>query len=322
METMTILWTVFIVTVIAALTVDFAAARGKTSQSLSSSLKWTGFWIALSLAFGGLVFAMTGRDSGVQYLSGYLLEYSLSVDNLFVFLLLMTSLKTPKEHQYKVLFWGIVIAIVSRIIFIVAGVALVSKFSFVLWIFGLFLLYTGIKIGFGGSEKAPDPEKNLAYRAVRAFVPISSDCDGGRLFTRKGGVLHATPIFTVILMIGTVDIVFAVDSIPAVLAVTQDTFIVIASNIFAVMGLRSLFFALSGIVKMFRFLHYGLAVILSFLGVKMMLPALFHIPGAERFLDAPPHIATPVSLAVVGGVIALSVIASVMFPSKEEKESG
>ena len=265
------------------------------------ALGWSVFWISLAAAFAVLVYFWRGRASALDFVTGYLIEESLSVDNLFVFLLLFRYFKVPGHYQHKVLFWGIIGALVMRFTFIILGVALINRFHWVIYIFGAFLVYTGVKL-LRSEEADVNPENNPVLKWARKIMPVTPNYVKGKFFVRDDG-LYATPLLLVLIVIETTDVLFAADSIPAVLAITRDPFIVFTSNVFAILGLRSLYFALAGMMDLFHFLHYGLAVILSFIGVKMLLSNYYHLP-------------TPVALAVVGGVLALSVGASLVFPKK------
>ncbi len=262
---------------------------------------WSVFWISLAAVFAVIVYYWRGKPTSLEFVTGYLIEESLSVDNLFVFLLIFKYFHVPSHFQHKVLFWGIIGALVMRFVFIFAGVTLINRFNWINYIFGAFLVYTGFKL-FRQTESEVHPDQNPILRAFRKFVPVTKDYVGGKFFVRQRG-LYATPLFLVLLVIETTDVVFAADSIPAVLAITRDPFIVYTSNVFAILGLRSLYFALAGMMELFHYLHYGLAVILSFIGMKMLLSNYYHLP-------------TSVALGVVGGVLALSVIASLAFPKK------
>jgi tellurite resistance protein TerC len=270
------------------------------------ALAWSAMWIALALAFAGLVFVWQGRQVALEFVTGYVLELSLSVDNLFLFLVIFRYFSVPEQHQRSVLFWGILGALLMRGIFILAGVGLIERFHWVLYLLGALLIYSGIRLGFSG-EHHVDPAKNPAVRALRHLLPVTDDFHGGRFFVRdwrgKPG-LYATPLLIVLAVIETTDLLFAVDSIPAVLAVTLNAFIVYTSNVFAILGLRSMYFAVSGLMKVFRFLHTGLALVLILVGSKMIAADYFHVP-------------THVTLAVIAGVLIASIIASVMYPGKK-----
>ena len=265
------------------------------------ALAWSAVWIALAVIFAVVVFFWHGRTSALEFVTGYVIELSLSVDNLFVFLLIFRFFHVPPVHQHKVLFWGILGALIMRAVFIVAGVGLIQRFHWIVYVFGAFLVYSGIKLFFQ-EEAEIHPERNPVLRLFRRFVPVTKDYEGNKFFVRRAG-LYATPLFVVLLVVETTDLLFAVDSIPAILAITRDAFIVYTSNVFAIMGLRSMYFALAGMMEMFRYLHYGLSLVLVFVGAKMLLSHYLEIP-------------TPVALAAVAGVLAISVIASVANPKK------
>jgi tellurite resistance protein TerC len=266
------------------------------------AIGWSIFWIGLAAAFAVLVFYWRGKATSLDFVTGYLIEESLSVDNLFVFLLIFKFFKVPGNFQHKVLFWGILGALVMRFIFIWAGVSLINRFQWIIYIFGGFLVFTGIKL-FKQEESDVQPENNPVLRAFRKFMPVTKDYVGGKFFIRQRG-LYATPLFLVLIVIETTDVLFAADSIPAILAITRDPFIVYTSNVFAILGLRSLYFALAGMMELFHYLHYGLAVILTFIGVKMLISNFYHLP-------------TAVALGVVAGVLVVSVAASLVFPKKQ-----
>ncbi len=265
------------------------------------ALAWSVVWIALAVIFAVVVFFWHGRTPALEFVTGYVIELSLSVDNLFVFLLIFRFFQVPPVHQHKVLFWGILGALIMRAVFIAAGVGLIQRFHWIVYVFGAFLVYSGIKLFFQ-EEAEIHPEKNPVLRLFRRFVPVTKDYEGNKFFVRRPG-LYATPLFVVLLVVETTDLLFAVDSIPAILAITRDAFIVYTSNVFAILGLRSMYFALAGMMEMFRYLHYGLSLVLVFVGAKMLLSHYLEIP-------------TPVALAAVAGVLAISVIASVANPKK------
>ena len=264
-------------------------------------------WVVVGVTFGAVVIASFGSKAGGEYFSGYLIEYSLSIDNVFVWALLFTFFAVPALYQHRVLFWGIFGALVLRAAFIFAGVALIRKFEWILYIFGAFLLYTAFKL-VRGSEEAMDPSDNIAYRAVRRLVPSTSTLDGQRLFTREYGKRLATPLFAVLVLVETTDVLFAVDSVPAVLAVSREQFIVFTSNAFAILGLRALYFLLADMRARFVYLQQGLAVVLAFVGFKMIAHHWFDISG-------------PVSLGVIAAVLAVSVFVSLRFGEKTPSTS-
>jgi tellurite resistance protein TerC len=262
-------------------------------------------WIALAAAFAGLLFFWQGRQVALEFITGYVIELSLSVDNLFIFLVIFRYFSVPEQHQRSVLFWGIIGALLMRGVFILAGVGLVERFHWILYLFGALLIYSGIRLGFSGEHQV-DPAKNPAVRVLRRLMPVTDDYQGSRFFVRgwKGNPgLYATPLLVVLAVIETTDLLFAVDSIPAVLAVTLNAFIVYTSNVFAILGLRSMFFAVSGLMKVFRFLHTGLAVVLVMVGVKMIAADYFPVP-------------TLVTLGAVALVLLVSIGASIALPAK------
>jgi tellurite resistance protein TerC len=282
--------------------------RGGRIVRSREALAWSATWIALAMAFAGVVFFWQGRHVALEFVTGYVLELSLSVDNLFLFLVIFKYFSVPEQHQRGVLFWGILGALLMRGAFILAGVGLIQRFHWILYAFGALLIYSGIRLGFAGEHRV-DPAKNPAVRLLRRVLPVTDDYQGGRFFVRgwKGNPgLYATPLLIVLAVIETTDLLLAVDSIPAVLAVTLNAFIVYTSNVFAILGLRSMYFAVSGLMKVFRFLHTGLALVLVLVGLKMI--------TADRF-PVPTH----VTLVVVAGVLAVSVIASVMYPGKRKE---
>lgn len=276
------------------------------------AIAWTLVWIALAGVFAVLLFyfghLMTGhterpnRVLSLEFITGYLIEESLSIDNLFVFLLLFRYFKVPGELQHKVLFWGIVGALVMRLVFIVAGVTLINRFHWIIYVFGLFLVYTGFKL-FRQQEGDSDPGKNPVVRFSRKYLRITDEYVGGKFSVLREGRRYFTPLALVLLVVETTDVVFAADSIPAVLAITRDPFIVYTSNVFAILGLRSLYFALAGMMELFHLLHYGLAIILVFIGVKMLVSHYFELPIV-------------IALGVVVLVLAGSVGLSMVFPKK------
>jgi tellurite resistance protein TerC len=271
------------------------------------ALAWSAMWIGLAAAFAGLIFFWQGRQVALEFVTGYVLELSLSVDNLFIFLVIFRYFAVPEQYQRSVLFWGILGALLMRGFFILAGVGLIHRFHWILYVFGALLIYSGIRLGFAGEHQI-DPATNPAVKALRRLMPVTDEYQDGRFFVRgwKGNPgLYATPLLVVLAVIETTDVLFAVDSIPAVLAVTLNAFIVYTSNVFAILGLRSMYFAVSGLMKVFRFLHHGLALVLILVGLKMI--------TADRFA-----VSTLATLGVVGGVLAVSVVASVMYPGKRE----
>ena len=267
------------------------------------AVAWSIAWICLAAGFAVLVYFWRGRPAALEFTTGYLIELSLSVDNLFVFLLIFRYFRVPGWQQHKVLYWGILGALIMRGIFIVVGVGLIRRFEWIVYLFGAFLVYTGAKL-FRSKEMEVHPSENRIVRLFRRWMPVTPDFVGSKFLVRENG-FYATPLLIVLLVVETTDILFAADSIPAVLAITIDTFIVFTSNVFAILGLRSMYFALAGMMEAFHYLHYGLAVILMFIGVKMLASHYYRIP-------------TETALAVVGAVLALSVLASVLHPQKQK----
>jgi len=281
--------------------------------SVKESLIWTVVWIVLALAFAAFVYyryetLSPGRGTGamLEFLTGYLIEKSLSIDNIFVFLLIFAYFKVPDIRQHGVLFWGIIGALIFRAIFIALGAFLIARFHAVLYLFGAFLIFTGIKMAWA-KDKEIHPEKNPVLRIFRRIMAVTPDYDGKRFFVRRAGKLAATPLFVVLLLVETSDIIFAVDSIPAIFAVTSDPYIVFTANVFAILGLRSLYFALAGVMRLFHHLHYGLSIILVFVGAKMALVDVYKVPIG-------------VSLGVIGLVILGSVAASLIWPRREKQK--
>lgn len=308
MLTQVLMWSGFILFIILMLIFDFKVLNKKQhAVSVRESIKWVLFWISLALVFNIGVYFFKGKTSALEFLTGYLIEYSLSVDNIFVFIIIFEYFAIPPEFRHKVLLWGILGAIIMRGLFIITGVALITKIHWVIYVFGVFLVIIGIKMAFKQDEEI-DPGKNPMLKLFRKFIPLTNDFNKGTFFKRESGKLMATPLLVVVFVIETTDIIFAIDSIPAILSVTLDQFIVYTSNIFAILGLRALYFAMAGIMPIFHFLNYGLAVILTFVGVKLLISEFYKIPVGA-------------ALAVVGGVLALSILLSVIFPMKEEKDS-
>jgi TerC family integral membrane protein len=273
--------------------------RNTHTVKYREALIWSAVWIALAAIFAVVIYFWHGRTPSLEFVTGYVIELSLSVDNLFVFLLIFRYFQVPPGHQHKVLFWGILGALIMRAIFIAAGVGLIQKFHWIVYVFGAFLVYSGIKL-FRQGEAEIHPEKNPVLRLFRRWVPVTKDYEGDKFFVRRTG-LFATPLLVVLVVVETTDLLFAVDSIPAILAITRDAFIVYTSNVFAILGLRSMYFALAGMMEMFRYLHYGLSVVLMFVGTKMMLSHYYEIP-------------TAVALGAVAGILLLSVVVSVLRP--------
>jgi tellurite resistance protein TerC len=301
-----VFWILFNLFVVAMLVLDLGVMnRGSRRVTFRRALAQSAVWIVLAAVFAVLEFFWHGRAEALQFVTAYVIELSLSVDNLFVFLLIFRYFKVPDEYERKILFWGILGALLMRGIFIAAGVGLIQRFAWITYAFGALLLFSGAKLLKQG-EAQVHPEKNLILRIFRKFIPVTNEYVGGQFFVRRD-VWTATPLFVVLLIIETSDILFAVDSIPAVLAVTLNAFIVYTSNVFAILGLRSLYFALSGMLDRFRYLHYGLAVVLILVGCKML---------ASHFVSIP----TEWTLAAVLSVLILSVLVSILKPQREESK--
>ncbi len=301
-------WIEFSILVVFLLALDLLVFNKKEHEiKIKEALLWSAFWIFLGLAFGVFVYYIKGTESALEYFSAYFIEKSLSVDNLFVFLMIFTYFKVPGKYQHRTLFWGIIGALVMRFIFIFAGVKLIEAFDWILYIFGLMLIYSGYKI-VKEKDKELHPEKNPIIKAFKKIMPVTSNFVEGSFFTRIDKRLFATPLFIVLLVIESSDIMFAIDSIPAVLAISQDMFIIYTSNIMAILGLRALYFALAVVMKYFKYLNYGLSIILVFVGIKMMLQHFYHIP-------------VELSLLFVGLTLAVTMIISVIATKKEMKNN-
>lgn len=268
--------------------------------SIRESLIWTGVWVVLSLTFNLYIYHYVGKQAGLEFLTGYIIEKSLSIDNIFVISLIFTYFKVPPQHQHRVLFWGVFGALVFRVIFIFAGVALIQKFEWMIYIFGAFLIFTGIKM-LKEEEKTVEVEANPFIKFARKHLKITDKFEGENFTVVKNGKKYFTPLFLVLIMIESTDIIFAVDSIPAILAVTSDPFIVFTSNVFAILGLRSLYFALNGLMEMFEYIGYALSGILIFVGAKMVMTPFYHVP-------------TTASVAIIVTLLVVSVLASIYFP--------
>jgi tellurite resistance protein TerC len=308
----TALWIAFNVFVLGMLAVDLGVFNRKAHViSMREASRWTVVVVAMAALFNYGIFRYQGHQAGLEFMTGYLIELALSVDNIFVFILIFSYFKVPPQYQHRVLFWGIFGALLMRGVMIWAGAYLISRFSWVIYIFGAFLVYTGIRMALQ-RESELEPEANPVLKLVRRVFPVSPMPDGQHFFTHIniGGVMHraVTPLFVVLILVETTDLIFAVDSIPAIFAVTTDPFLVYTSNVFAILGLRSMYFLLAGVIEKFHYLKLGLAGVLVFVGGKMLV----------TFFDVHIHIA--VSLAVVGGVLLASIIASLLFPKKPEEE--
>jgi tellurite resistance protein TerC len=304
MDSSLLVWIGFGAFVLAMLALDLGVFHRKShTVGLKEALAWTGAWITLALLFNAGVWHWRGSDRGLEFLTGYLVEMSLSVDNLFVFLLIFAYFKVPAQYQHKVLFWGILGALIMRAVFIGAGIALIQKFHWIIYVFGAVLVVSGLKMAFAQDNEV-HPEKNPVLRLFRRIMPVTAEYHAGRFFVKPDKRWLATPLFIVLLMLETTDLVFAVDSVPAVLAITTDPFIVYTSNVFAILGLRSMFFALAGVMKLFVYLHYGLAAVLVFVGAKMLLAGFYKIP-------------TLTSLLVIVGLLGVAVAASLLHAARQ-----
>ncbi|HEV8072923.1 MAG TPA: TerC/Alx family metal homeostasis membrane protein [Opitutaceae bacterium] len=294
-------WTAFFAFIAALLALDLGLfRRGAHEVRMGEALTWCGVWVGLALAFDALLWSWLGPEPAQQFLAAYLVELCMSVDNIFVFILVFAWFQTAPAWRHRVLFWGIIGAVVMRSAFLLAGLGVLHRFHWVIYLFGAFLVYTGVKMAW--TKKSADgihPEKNPAVRLFRRFFPVAANFDGAKFFTRESGRRVATPLLLVLLVVETTDLIFALDSLPAVLAITGSAFVALTSNIFAILGLRSLYFALSGVMQLFRFLKPGLAVILVFIGLKMLV---------SRWVE----ISTAHALGVIAAVLAVSVLLSVL----------
>ncbi|AWI27483.1 TerC family protein [Streptomyces sp. ICN441] len=306
------LWAAFAVTVVVSLAVDLLAHREAHVIGFREAAVWSGVWVGLALVFGGVVFLVLGPTPGVEYATAWLLEKSLSVDNLFVFALIFAYFQVPRAYQHRVLFFGVIGALVFRGVFLTAGVAVVSRFTAVLYAFAAVLFYSTYKI-LKEEDDSFDPGRSIAVRLLRRVVPVRDEYAGMRFFVREGGRRVATPLLAVVVAIEAADLIFAVDSVPAVLAISDEAFIVYTSNAFAILGLRALYFLLAGLLDRFHYLGTGLALILSFIAVKLILQA-----SHELISTSIPEIPSPVSLAVIAVVLAASVVLSLRRPAARD----
>lgn len=305
MDTSLPIWIAFNIFVVCMLALDLLVFhRHAHVVKVKEALLFSAFWIALALAFNVVIWWWQGPEVALQFFTGYLIEKSLSIDNLFVFLLIFSYFAVPSIYQHRVLFWGVLGALVMRFVFIVAGAALLARFHWLIYVFGVFLIFTGLRMARKGDEEI-HPEKNPVVNFVRRLMPVTPDYQGGRFFIRDMGRLMATPLFIVLVMVETTDVIFALDSIPAIFAITTDPFIVYTSNVFAILGLRSLFFALAGVMVMFHYLKLGLSAVLTFIGAKMVLVDFLHIPIG-------------ISLLVIAGILIASVVASLIWPQNTD----
>lgn len=302
------LWTGFNLFVLLMLALDLGVFHRKShTVSVREALTWTTVWITLAMIFNLFIYYYFNEEKAIEFFTGYLIEKSLSVDNIFVIILIFSYFQVPQEYQHKVLFWGILGALVMRIIFILSGIELIHRFHWLVYIFGGFLIFTGIRMITSGDSKI-DPEKNPLIKLARRMFSVTQGFEGDKFFVKREAKTWATPLFLVVILIEATDLIFAVDSIPAILAISEDPFIVYTSNVFAILGLRSLYFALSGIEKYFHYLKFGLSAILVFVGVKMCIVDFYKIPVS-------------ISLIVIVFVLVISMLASVFFPKKEAKST-
>jgi tellurite resistance protein TerC len=294
---------IFTIAILILLVLDLLVFHRKDQEmKIKQALLWSLFWISLAIGFNILIYFIYGSDKAINFLTGYIIEEALSVDNLFVFIMLFSYFGVSGRYQHKVLFWGIIGALIMRALFIVTGITLISKFHWVIYLFGAFLIVTGMKMLTSQGEQV-HPERNFILRIFTRFFPVSKHFDAGRFFVTEKGRRKATPLFVVLLVVETTDVIFAIDSIPAVLAITTDPFIVYTSNVMAILGLRSIYFALAGVMQLFQYLHYGLSAILIFVGVKMLISEYYKLPVA-------------VALGTVAGILLVSIVASLLFAPK------
>lgn len=302
-------WIAFNFFVVIMLALDLGVFHRKAHViQIKESLLWSSIWVALALLFNLGIYFWQGSEAALEFLTGYLIERSLSIDNIFVFLLIFSYFRVSPLYQHKVLFWGILGAMIMRVIFIIAGVALIQKFHWIIYLFGAFLILTGIKMALQ-KDKEIHPERNPVLRLFRGFMPVTDHYEEGKFFVKRDGRYLATPLFVVLLVVETTDVIFAADSIPAILAITLDPFIVYTSNVFAILGLRALYFALAGIMRLCLSLHYGLSAILVFVGIKMLVADFYKIPAG-------------IALGAVAGILMISVAVCLLRPRKAEMFPG
>ena len=292
-------WAGFTALIVVLLVLDLlVVARGSREISFQRATVLSVLWIVLALLFGAVVFAVAGPERGSEYLAGYVIEKSLSVDNVFVFALIFSYFAVPARYQYRVLFWGVVGALVLRGVFVLVGAELLERYDWMIYVFGVFLIYTGVRMALHRDTEV-HPERNPVLRVVRRVVPMTPDFRGAKFFTRQAGKLFATPLFAVIVMIGTTDVIFAVDSIPAIFAITSSTFVVWSANAFAVLGLRPLYFMLAGMIDRFVYLNVGLSIVLVFVGAKFIISDIF---GKVPIWVSLPFIATVVTVSILASL--------------------
>ena len=297
-------WIGFLAFVLLMLALDLGVFHRKSHEvEIKEALIWSVVWISMAMVFNYGIYVFMGEVKAMEFLTGYVIEKSLSIDNLFVFIMIFSYFNVDKKYQHKVLFWGILGALIMRSIFIFAGVALINKFHWIIYIFGAFLIFTGIKMLFQKDEKM-DPNKNPLVKLFKRFYPVTDTMHGDQFFVKINAKTFATPLFVVLLLVEFTDLIFAVDSIPAIMAITSDPFIIFTSNVFAILGLRALYFALAGITQYFHYIKYGLSAILVFVGLKMTMVDFYKIP-------------VMISLFTILGILVISVVASLLFPKKE-----
>ncbi|OGO01173.1 MAG: tellurium resistance protein TerC [Chloroflexi bacterium RBG_13_52_12] len=323
MSNETILWIIFAIIVPVVLVLDLGVFQRKTHAiKTKEALIGTAAYVALALIFAGVIYFMLGAHQSFTFLTGYIVEWSLSMDNLFVFILIFSTFCVPSEYQHRVLFWGIIGALLMRGIFIISGLAILNALHWVIYVFGAFLIYTGVKIA-TKKEANVDPKKNPLFRLACKYLPVVDDYRGAKFFTRENARWMATPLFLVLLVVESTDVVFAVDSIPAILSITTDSFLIYTSNVFAILGLRSLYFALAGATNRLVYLSYGLAAILTLLGVKMIITSEGFSDLLSRLFNTQIHISVPVyvSLGAVVGILAIAALASFLWPPKKKGQA-
>jgi tellurite resistance protein TerC len=297
-------WIVFGFLVFILLGIDLGLSQKSHTVAFKEAIVWSVIWVGTALLFNLYIYYAKGPEAGFSFLAAYLIEKSLSVDNIFVFLLVFKYFQVPSRYLHKILFWGIFGAIIMRAIFIIAGIAIVTRFHWVIYLFGAFLVFTGIKMMLQ-KDKELQPENNPVLKLFKRFVPVTDSYESGKFFEKQTGRLVATPLFIVLLFIETTDVIFAVDSIPAVFAITLDPFIAFTSNIFAILGLRALFFVLAGMMDKFHLLNYGLSAILIFVGIKMLIADIYHIP-------------MPITLGGLAVILMMSIVGSILWPKDPE----
>jgi tellurite resistance protein TerC len=306
MSNQILLWVGFNIFVLAMLALDLGIFHRRAHiVGIKEALIWSAIWIILALTFNLGIYFWRGPETALEFLTGYLIEKSLSVDNLFVFLMIFSYFNVDSLYQHKVLFWGILGALITRAIFIATGITLIQNFHWVIYVFGAFLILTGIRMAIR-KEKKIHPERNPLLKLFRRFMPVTEEYEGEKFFLKRGGRYFATPLFIVLLIVETTDIIFAADSIPAILAITLDPFIVYTSNVFAILGLRALYFALAGMMRLFHHLHYGLSAVLIFVGTKMILADIYKIRVS-------------IALSLIAVILLISIITSMIHPQKEKK---